>query len=39
VLEDAEHLIGDWNEPQAQRMLLLFGPTIAQRWWPRYWFL
>jgi len=29
VLEDAERLIGAWNERQARRMPLLFAPTIG----------
>jgi hypothetical protein len=29
VLEDAERLIGAWNERQARRMPMLFSPTIA----------
>ena len=29
VLEDAEHLIGDWHERQARRMPMLYAPTIG----------
>jgi hypothetical protein len=29
VLEDAERLIGAWNERQARRMPMLFSPTIG----------
>ena len=29
VLEDAERLIADWNERQANRMPMLFAPTIG----------
>ena len=29
VLEDAERLIAAWNERQAQRMSMLFSPTIG----------
>jgi hypothetical protein len=29
VLEDAEGLIAAWNESQARRMPLLFGPTFG----------
>jgi len=29
VLEDAERLIGAWNERQAKRMPMLFSPTIG----------
>ncbi len=39
VLEDAERLIGAWNERQARRMPLLFAPTIAAALAARYWFL
>ena len=31
VLQDAERLIGAWNERQARRMPLLFAPTIGAR--------
>jgi hypothetical protein len=43
ILEDADHLIGVWNERQAKGMPMLFSPTIgaaitAGRWflWVRY---
>ena len=39
VLEDAERLIGDWNERQARRMPLLFAPTIGAAITAGYWFL
>ncbi len=39
VLEDAERLIGGWNERQAKRMPLLFAPTIGAAIAARYWFL
>ena len=39
VLEDAERLIGAWNERQAKRMPLLFSPTIGAAIAARYWFL
>jgi len=29
VLQDAERLIGAWNERQSRRMPLLFAPTIG----------
>jgi hypothetical protein len=29
VLEDAQRLIGAWNERQAKRMPMLFSPTIG----------
>jgi hypothetical protein len=29
VLEDAERLIGAWNDRQAKRMPMLFSPTIG----------
>lgn len=29
VLEDAEHLVGAWNDRQAKRMPTLFSPTIS----------
>jgi len=32
VLEDAERLIGAWNERQAKRMPMLFSPTIRRRY-------
>jgi hypothetical protein len=39
VLEDAERLIGAWNERQAERMPSLFSPTIGAAIAARYWFL
>jgi hypothetical protein len=30
VLEDAERLIDAWNERQAERMPMLFAPTIGR---------
>jgi hypothetical protein len=39
VLEDAERLIGAWNERQAKRMPMLFSPTIGAAVASRYWFL
>jgi hypothetical protein len=39
VLEDAERLIGAWNERQAQRMPMLFSPTIGAALASHYWFL
>jgi hypothetical protein len=39
VLEDAERLIAAWNERQAQRMPMLFSPTIGAAIAVRYWFL
>ena len=38
-LEDAERLIGAWNERQAQRMPMLFSPTIGTAITARHWFL
>ncbi len=38
VLEDAEWLIGAWNERQAKRMPMLFSPTIGAAV-ARHWFL
>jgi hypothetical protein len=29
ILEDADHLITVWNERQAERMPMLFSPTIG----------
>ena len=37
VLEDAERLIGAWNERQARCMPLLFSPTIGAAIAARYW--
>ena len=39
VLEDAERLITAWNERQAQRMPMLFSPTIGGAIAEQYWFL
>lgn len=39
VLEDAERLIGAWNERQARRMPMLFTPTIGAALASRYHFL
>ena len=39
VLDDAERLIGAWNERQAARMPMLFSPTIAAAIASRHWFL
>jgi hypothetical protein len=39
VLEDAERLIGAWDERQAKRMPMLFSPTIGAAIAARYWFL
>ncbi len=39
VLEDAERLIGAWNERQAQRMPMLFSPTLGAAVAARHWFL
>ena len=39
VLEDAERLIGAWNERQAKRMPMLFLPTIGTAIAARHWFL
>jgi hypothetical protein len=39
VLEDAERLIGAWNERQAQRKPMLFSPTIGAAITAGYWFL
>jgi hypothetical protein len=39
VLEDAERLIGAWNERQAKRMPMLFSPTIGAAITARFWFL
>ena len=38
LLEDAERLIGAWNERQVRRMPMLFSPTIGCRFdGPRRW--
>jgi hypothetical protein len=39
VLEDAEALIAAWNDRQAQRMPMLFSPTIGAAITARYWYL
>ncbi len=39
VLEDAERLIGAWNERQAKRMPMLFSPTIGAAVAAQHWFL
>ncbi len=39
VLEDAERLIGAWNERQAKRMPVLFSPTLGAAITAGYWFL
>ena len=39
ILEDADHLIGEWNERQAKRMPMLFSPTIGAAIAAGYWFL
>ena len=39
VLQDAERLIGAWNERQARRMPLLFAPTIGAALASRHHFL
>ena len=39
VLEDAERLIGTWNERQAKRMPMIFSPTIGATIAARYWYL
>ena len=39
VLEDAEGLIPAWNEHQAERMPMLFSPTIGAAITARHWFL
>jgi len=39
VLEDAERLVTAWNERQAQRMPMLFSPTIGAAVAARFWFL
>jgi hypothetical protein len=39
VLEDAERLIGAWNERQAKRMPMIFSPTIGAAIRSRYWYL
>ena len=39
VLQDAERLIDAWNERQAERMPMLFSPTIGAAIAGRFWFL
>src|ERR1022692_2428680 len=39
VLEDAERLIGAWNDRQARRMPMLFSPTIGAAIAARHWHL
>ena len=39
VLEDAERLIGAWNERQLQRMPMIFSPTIGAAIAAHFWFL
>jgi hypothetical protein len=39
VLEDAQRLIAAWNERQANRMPMLFSPTIGAAIAAGYWFL
>jgi hypothetical protein len=39
VLEDAERLIGGWNERQTKCMPMLFSPTIGAAIAARHWFL
>ena len=39
VIEDAEHLIGAWNERQAKQMPMLLSPTIGAVVTAGYWFL
>jgi len=39
VLEDAERLIAAWNKRQAQRMPMLFSPTVGAAVAARHWFL
>ena|SRR5262252_2671360 len=39
VLEDAERLIGAWNERQALRAPMIFSPTIGAAIRAGYWFL
>ena len=39
ALEDAERLIGAWNERRVKRMPMLFSPTIGAAIAARYWFL
>ncbi len=39
ILEDAERMIAAWNKRQAQRMPMLFSPTIGAAIAARYWYL
>jgi hypothetical protein len=39
ILEDADHLAAVWNERQANRMPMLFSPTIGAAITAGYWFL
>src|SRR5262249_15950814 len=39
VLEDAERLIGAWNERQTKRVPMLLSPTIGAAVTAGYWFL
>ena len=39
VLEDAERLIAAWNERQAQRMPMIFSPTLGAVITAGFWFL
>jgi hypothetical protein len=39
ILEDADHLIGVWNERQAKRTPMLFSPTMGAAITAGYWFL
>ena len=39
ILEDAGHLVAVWNERQANRMPMLFSPTIGAAIAAGYWFL
>ena len=39
VIEDSQRLVVDWNERQAQRMPMLFSPTIGAAITARFWYL
>ena len=39
VKADAERVIADWNERQAERMPMLCSPTIGAAVAARYWYL
>ena len=39
VLEDAGRLVAAWNERQAERMPMLFSPTVGCALKARHWFL